>query len=120
MSGENVFEIQNHSYNLHNLNKRKGILKQKRETEQQYEKMLISDIDKNQKLLELNCGITPNAFTCPFGAVNEKALNVIKSMGFKVTYGCEEGVNYITREPECLYELKRYNRTKNFDISQIL
>lgn len=120
MSDEKVFEIQNHTYNLHDLKKRKGILKQKTETEQEYEKMVRNDIDKNQKLLELNCGITPKAFTCPFGAVNEKALNIIKSMGFKVTYGCEEGVNYITRESECLYELKRYNRTKNFDITQIL
>lgn len=120
MSDENVFEIQNHTYNLHDLKKRKGILKQKAETDQEYEKMLRNDIDKNQKLLELNCGITPIAFTCPFGAVNEKALNIIKSMGFKVTYGCEEGINYITRDPECLYELKRYNRTKDFDISRIL
>ena len=120
MSDEGVFEIQNHTYNLHDLNKRKGILKQKTESDEQYEKMLKSDIDKNQKLLELNCGITPVAFTCPFGAVNERALNIIKDMGFKVTYGCEEGVNYITRNPECLYELKRYNRTKDFNIKDLL
>ena len=120
MNNDGVFEIQNHTYNLHDLKKRKGILKQKAETDQEYEKMLKSDIGKNQRLLEINCGITPMAFTCPFGAINEKALDVIKSMGFKVTYGCEEGVNYITRDPECLYELKRYNRTKNFDISKVL
>lgn len=120
MSDDNVFEIQNHTYNLHNLKKRKGILKQKTETDREYEKMLKNDIDKNQKLLSINCGITPVAFTCPFGAVNEKALDIIKSMGFKVTYGCEEGVNYITRDPECLYELKRFNRAKDFDISKVL
>jgi len=120
MADDGVFEIQNHTYNLHNLNKRKGILKQKAESDKEYEKMLKSDIEKTQKLLKINCGITPNAFTCPFGAVNEKALDIIKSMGFKATYGCEEGINYITRDPECLYELKRYNRTKSFDIKKIL
>lgn len=120
MSDEGVFEVQNHSYNLHNLNKRKGILKQKKETDEEYEKMLKDDIVKNQRLLQINSGITPTAFTCPFGAVNDEALRIIKSLGFKVTYGCEEGTNYITRDPECLYELKRYNRTKGFDISKIL
>ncbi len=120
MADDGVFEIQNHTYNLHDLKKRKGILKQKTETDKEYEKLLKSDIEKTQKLLDINCGITPLAFTCPFGAVNDKALDIIKSMGFKVTYGCEEGINYITRDSECLYELKRYNRTKNFDISKVL
>ena len=120
MSDNGVFEIQNHTYNLHSLKKRKGILKQKTESDIEYEKMLKGDIEKTQKLLELNCGITPTAFTCPFGAVNEKALGIIKNLGFKVTYGCEEGINYITRSPECLYELKRYNRTAKLDISELL
>ena len=74
---------------------------------------------KNQRLLKINSGISPTAFTCPFGAVNDEALAIIKSLGFKATYGCEEGLNYITKDPDCLYELKRYNRTKNFDISKI-
>ena len=120
MSDSGVFEIQNHTYNLHNLNKRKGVLKQKSETDEEYKKMLENDIIKNQKLLKINCGISPVAFTPPFGAINDDALGIVRELGFKVTYGCEEGTNYITRDPECLFELKRYNRTKNFDISRIL
>ncbi|MBQ2897135.1 MAG: polysaccharide deacetylase family protein [Clostridia bacterium] len=120
MSDEGVFEVQNHSYNLHDLKKRKGILKQKKETSEEYQKMLKDDLVKNQRLLKINSGITATAFTCPFGAVNDEALSIIKSLGFKATYGCEEGLNYITKDPECLYELKRYNRTKSFDISKIL
>lgn len=120
MSDEGVFEVQNHSYNLHNLNKRKGVLKQKKESDEEYREMLKADIIKNQRLLKINSGISPVAFTCPFGAVNDEALSIIKSLGFKATYGCEEGINYITRDPECLYELKRYNRTAHFDISKIL
>ena len=120
MSDNGVFEIQNHTYNLHNLNKRKGVLKQKAENNEEYEKMLKTDIGNNQKLLSKNCGITPEAFTFPFGAVNKQASDIIKEMGFKATYGCEEGINYITRDPECLYELKRFNRTGDFDISKVL
>lgn len=120
MSESGVFEIQNHTYNMHNLNKRKGILRQKNEIYEEYENLLKQDVLKNQELLKEKSGITPVAFTFPFGAVNKEAESIIKSLGFKVTYGCEEGANYITQNPESLLNLKRYNRTKNFNIRKIL
>ena len=34
----------------------------------------------------------------------------MKDLGFKATLSCYERMNYITREPECLFQLGRYNR----------
>ena len=31
-------------------------------------------------------------------------------MGFRCTLGCEERVNTVTRNPDCLFELGRFNR----------
>jgi hypothetical protein len=65
------------------------------------------------------CGDSPVAFTYPFGCVNKESSSIINEMGFKVTYGCEEGLNKINRE-HSLKELKRYNRSNDFDIRKIL
>ena len=35
---------------------------------------------------------------------------ILKEMGFQCTLGCEEGVNTVTRDPDCLYQMKRFNR----------
>ncbi len=107
---QDVFEIQNHSWNLHEYGERRGCLRRKGEDETTYESLLKEDTDQTQKLLT-EAGIPePQCYTYPFGACSKESEQVLKDMGFLCTLGCEEHMNYITDDPDCLYKLGRYNR----------
>ena len=111
MSESGYFEIQNHSYNLHSLNKRNGAKRRKGESFENYRQVLIEDIVKLQDKLTQNCGITPNTFTYPYGAISKESKEIIKELGFKASLSCLEGVNLINKDEEdTLFGLKRKNR----------
>ena len=105
-------EFQNHTYNLHSIkNGRKGCRKISSESLEQYSTLLTTDIMKLQNEFAENCnGYAPNTFTYPFGAISKESLQIIKDLGFNASLSCTAGVNYITKDPECLYLLKRNNR----------
>ena len=111
MSESGIIEIQNHSYSMHDMSSRKGLLRKKGEDFHHYKEMLIRDVMRAQDLIKSGTGAEPVAFTYPFGAVNNESHEIIKELGFKVTYGCEEGRNVITSDPQSLHRLKRYNRS---------
>ncbi len=56
-------------------------------------------------------GTSPVVFTYPFGAVSRESLPVLRDCGFLMTLTCRELPNYITRDPNCLYGIGRYNRS---------
>jgi len=107
---QDVFEIQNHSWNLHEYGERRGCLRMRGEDEGSYENLLREDTNETQKLLAKAGFPEPQCYTYPFGALSKESERVLKDMGFLCTLGCEERMNYITRDKECLYELGRYNR----------
>ena len=72
--------------------------------------MLREDAEQTQHLLTEAGLPEPKCYTYPFGACSEESERVLKSMGFLCTLGCEEKVNTISRSPECLFELGRFNR----------
>ena len=103
-------EIQNHSYDMHSQSPRFGSKRRQGEDIQSYKAFFCGDCIKLQQLLEDKCGITPTAYTYPFGAVTGDTTEYLKELGFKASLGCEEKCNYITRDPDCLFLLGRYNR----------
>ena len=103
-------EIQNHSYDMHSQSPRFGSKRRKGEASQSYKAFFCGDCIKLQQLLKDKCGITPTAYTYPFGAITPDTTEYLKELGFKASLGCEEKCNYITRDPECLFLLGRYNR----------
>lgn len=104
-------EFQNHTYDLHKIaNGRKGIMKKKNESLEKYESVISNDILKLQQEFEENTGYIPNTFTYPYGAISKESKEILKKLGFKATLSCKDGVNHITKNQECLYELKRYDR----------
>lgn len=114
MMDSGLVEIQNHSYNLHtNSKNRSGAKKNKGESPEEYRKMLMADLGEMQQKMLQYTGKEPTAFTYPFGAISEASLNIIKEMGFKASFSCEERINYITHDPDCLYLLGRYLRPEN-------
>lgn len=121
MSKSGLVEIQNHSYNMHTISqKRNGTKKQRGESDEHYKTALTEDIGKMQELIKTHTGSAPIAFTYPFGSVSKASFDILKEMGFKSTLSCESGMNYITRDSECLYMMKRYIRPHGRNLSKIL
>lgn len=107
----NTIEFQNHTYNLHGINNsRKGCMKNYNEPYDLYKNMLTKDIMQLQNKFYEKTNYTPNTFTYPYGAISKESLDIIKSLGFKASLSCSSGVNIITKNPDCLYLLKRNNR----------
>ncbi|MBQ2815357.1 MAG: polysaccharide deacetylase family protein [Clostridia bacterium] len=105
-----IVEMANHTYDLHTLNDRKGSTIKSGESADCYKIMLASDLKTVQNKLKEVTKITPVAFIYPFGRVCKQSYSIIEEMGFKVSFGCEEKINFIDKENPNLYKLKRFNR----------
>lgn len=107
----NIIEFQNHTYNLHsNSNGRTGCMKKSNESLENYKTLLSEDINKLQTEFKEHTDYVPNTFTYPFGGVSKGSTDILKSLGFKASLSCSSGINYISKNPDCLYLLKRNNR----------
>lgn len=121
MSESEVVEIQNHSYNLHTINKdRTGSMKVSGETAEHYRTVLISDTIRLQAMIDRMTGKMPEAFTYPFGLVSKDSTAIIQEIGFRASLSCYSGVNTITKNPDGLYLLKRLLRPHGKSLSSIL
>ncbi|MBQ6181946.1 MAG: polysaccharide deacetylase family protein [Ruminococcus sp.] len=105
-------EIGNHTYDMHSVSgKRNGCARINGESEEEYRKALSEDILTTQNSLRNACGYIPFVFAYPFGHISRESIPVLREMGFLVTLTCYERMNYITRDPDCLFGLDRYNRS---------
>lgn len=105
-------EICNHSYDMHNLDGRRGVGQLEGESYEDYRKVFLNDTTKLQTLCDEHCGFQPNVYTYPFGITCESASRLVKNMGFEASLGVEEKINIIKKEDErCLFGLYRYNRS---------
>ena len=110
MAGGRI-EFQNHSYDLHTISeKRSASTRKKGESAADYQKIFTSDLSLLQEEFAQHTDYTPTAFTYPFGKIDKLSVELVKSMGFSASLSCYEGVNMITKDPQCLYQLKRNNR----------
>ena len=107
-----VFEIGNHTYDMHSLDCRKGSLKLLGESDEEYQRVLTEDIGRLQGLLTDKADVTPVIFTYPFGFVSDESVEILAKMGFKALLTCYEKPNYITHVQGdfSLMSLNRYNR----------
>lgn len=116
-----VFEIQNHTYNLHITNGSKsGILTENQGNQEQYIKDVRYDLSLFQIRASEMIGITPTALAYPYGSYDAASEELIKELGFKSSFTCREGMNYITNDPESLYKLNRFLRSPDRSIAEIL
>ena len=122
MKESGYVEFQNHSYNLHSLNKgRNGSKKKTGETPSQYEEFLKSDLEKLQYEFAEHTGYEPTIYTYPFGSVSEASFDIIKRMGFAGSFCCAGKTNYIKKgDHEGLFMLNRFIRTPQKSVSSIL
>lgn len=121
MTQSGVWEIQNHSYDLHRLEQnQKGAAKRKGESDADYRQRLKADLETAQKRLTEQVGVTPTTFAYPFGAISAASQEVLTEMGFSASLSCEERTPILTRDPACLWRLGRYLRPADKDIASIL
>ncbi len=114
MQDSGVVEIQNHSYNMHSITKkRRGTKKNKCESFEHYQKALCNDVMLMQNKVEDFLDFTPTTFVFPFGAISNCSLDILRQLGFKATLSCEGKVNRLTKNPEKLYGLCRILRPPN-------
>ena len=102
--------MENHTYDMHKIGKRKGIGKMSGESHEHYCSEVGGDIAKMQSRTKEMLGKCPTAFAYPFGNITKDALPVIKSVGIKMVFCCWEKMNYITGDSEQLYHINRFNR----------
>jgi len=105
-------EIGSHTYDMHSGNGgRQGCAMLSGESTESYSERLKADIDRLRSELHERCGTEPVVFAYPFGALSAESLPVLRDSGILITLTCREGINYITRDPDCLYGIFRFNRS---------
>lgn len=115
-----VFEIQNHSFDMHETDPRRGCTRMRGEDLEDYRALLLEDTEKTQNLL-IEAGLpAPTCYTYPFGMYNSETEEVVQSLGFACTLTCEKRVNTLTRDPDCLYRLGRFNRPAGISTERFL
>lgn len=115
LSESGIVEIANHTYDMHNNSGgRKGASKKSGESDESYKAALTADVGKMQELTFKYTGKYPVTFTFPYGAMSKNSRSIISEMGFGVILTCEERVNKITSDPQCLLGIGRYNRSGKY------
>lgn len=121
MIDSGLVEVQNHTYNMHKINKkRRGTKKNKNESMEKYKSELSNDLLLMQNKICDNLGVSANTFVYPFGAISNCSVDIIKNLGFKASFGCEGKINSITKNPDDLYGLCRIIRPSGVNLESLL
>ncbi|HIT86170.1 MAG TPA: polysaccharide deacetylase family protein [Candidatus Ornithomonoglobus intestinigallinarum] len=104
-------EVANHSYDFHkSAGGRRGALRKPGESDAVYRKVFEEDTRRMQEACKRSCGFYPVVYAYPYGLYSEESVEILRELGFKMTFSCEEGINTVTRDRRCLELMKRYNR----------
>ena len=122
MAESGLWEIQNHTWDLHETEGgRKGASQMEGEDVAAYESMLIADLGKMQTKLEELLGDRPNTFTWPYGAYTEDNRQLLRDLGFRASLSCRSGISTVTKgDTEGLFLLKRNLRKSGVAIEGLL
>ncbi|MBR2177050.1 MAG: polysaccharide deacetylase family protein [Clostridia bacterium] len=113
MSDSGFVELQNHTYDLHKLNKGwQGAAAKTGESDDDYKQRLSEDLLKSNAQIQEVTGNVPDAVVYPFGAKSDTTEDIVRSLGFSAALDCEEKINYID-SPDDLFQLHRFLRPDN-------
>ena len=116
-----LFEIGNHTYDLHNQCPRYGVGQKSGESKTAYRRAIEKDVMKLQDLLQRECGITPLVFAYPFGKFSPTAQETLIDNGFEMLLTCTEKNNRLIQgDISCLYALNRFNRDSKYSSKQFV
>lgn len=115
-----VADFQNHSYNMHDLDKRQGALPRTYESTEEYQQKINDDLGRLNASYKEHINMTPEAFTCPFGCYNDRLKEAVRKAGFSVIFTSYQEMNTLTGDPEELLKLRRYLRTHDKDMNTLV
>lgn len=114
-----LVELQSHSASLHTY-ARPGVKRLPGGSEQDHAALLAADAARMQTMAdEAGAALLP-AFAYPYGALDPNAEKALKAAGMQATMTSEEHSNTLTRSPECLFRLGRFERTGFMTTAQLL
>lgn len=114
-------ELQHHTYNLHdNTAFRIGCTQGRGESDADYIRLLTEDTLRLQEDIHRRTGAVPVAYAYPYGKSSPLTDPVLAELGFRATLSCDYGVNVITRDPDCLWKLKRICRAHHQPVRELL
>lgn len=116
MQQSGIFEIGNHTYDMHGNEGegRYGITKNKNETQEEYISALTKDIGGLSTQIYNEIGVEPVTFAYPFGANSKGSRDILTDLDFKIILTCEEKVNKIETGTKVPISLKRFNRASKY------
>lgn len=122
MQHSGIWDIQNHTYRLHqNKNGKNGVARIRGESEEAYRARLREDFDEMTRRIAECTGETPLAFAYPFGQMSETADQILSELGCKMTFSCTDGVAELRRgDPMCLSRIKRRLRAPGRPVGQLV
>lgn len=107
LSQEKNVTFANHSFAMHTMKNRKGVVKKPNESYEQYCKTFGDDANKMLAFYK-ECGITTDIYAYPFGLYCDESNEVLRKNNYSMAFTCNEGINNITTDNKMLM-LKRYN-----------
>ena len=121
LADSGLVELQNHSYDLHRAsNGVWGCDRLPGESRGAYEERLAADALLAQERIWTETGRQCTVFTYPYGRYGEESEEVLQELGFRATFTCDFGVNLLSRNPDCLFGLKRICRSHGADLASLL
>ncbi len=77
-----------------------------------------ADIEKSQRRLKEELGITTPYFSFPYGEYNQETIKLVKEMGYKIAFGQHSGVAFNegqkSTNPDWQYKLPRFSMNENY------
>ena len=113
-------ELQSHSAQLHVYRTRKGAGMLPDESAEAYAEVLLNDIrTMNEWTQAAGLSLLPS-FAYPYGYVEPLADMLLQQQGYLATMTSEPHINMLSRDPQCLFRLGRFNRSGLIDTQEVL
>lgn len=116
-----IIELGNHTYNMHKYSPRFGVGRLCGESDGEYYSALYKDFSRLHQTIREKCGYDMTTFAFPFGKYTEIAEQVLKKLGYTLTFTCNEGVTKVTSgSPSSCFYVRRINMDGRADSSALL
>ena len=119
MEQTGLVELQSHSASLHTY-ARPGVTRLAGESQADHAALLTADTKRMEAMAnEAGAALLP-AFAYPYGSLDACAEKALREASAQATMTSEEHLNRLTRSPECLFLLGRFERTGFMTTAQLL
>lgn len=120
MAQRGVIEVQCHTWDMHELSPRRGCGKIKWESAEEYRRILEKDLSEFlTQSMNYGLSLVPT-IAYPYGEYCRDTTEIVKDLGFRGAFTCDQKINILTGDREELYHLARYNRPHGWNGQKIL